>query len=94
MGSGLLAAIAGLATPILARILIALGFSAVTFVGASAAVDQLKSLVISNLGAGSMAGIQIAGLAGVWVALGMLWGAINFTIALWGMTKAVRIVSG
>lgn len=94
MGAGLLGAIAGLATPILARVLIALGFSAVTFLGASAVVNQLRQMVTSNIGGAAAAGVQIAGLAGVWDALGMVFGAVTFTVTVWGLTKAVRIVSG
>jgi len=92
--AGLLAAIAGLATPILARILIALGFSAVTFLGASVVVDQLRQMVLTNLSGGATAALQLAGLAGVWQGLGMVFGAVTFTMSLWGLTKAVRIVSG
>ncbi|MBB4842211.1 hypothetical protein HNP55_000706 [Paucibacter oligotrophus] len=94
MGSGILAAIAGLATPILARILMAIGFSVVTFAGASAVVTQLRQLIITNLGGAAGAGLQIAGLAGVWDALGMVFGAVSFTVTLWGLTKSVRLVSG
>lgn len=94
MGPGLLAAIAGLASPILARVLLALGFSVVTFGGAAGIVAALKSTVLSSLGSAPIAGLQIAGLAGVWVALGSVFGAVTFSVAYWGMTKAVRIVTG
>ena len=91
---GLLAAIASLATPILARILLAVGFSAVTFVGADAVVGQIRGMIISNLNGAPLAGLQLAGLAGVWQALGMVFGAITFTVTMFGLTKAVRLVSG
>ena len=91
---GLLAAIAGLATPILARVLVALGFSVVTLAGAAAAVDTVKGLVLSKLGAAPIAGLQIAGLAGVWEGLGMIFGAVTFTVTLFALTKAVRITKG
>ena len=89
--SGLLAAIAGLATPILARVLIALGFASVTLVGVQAAVNGLVSTLMSHLGNAPLSGLQIAGLAGVWVGLGYVLGAITFTLSLWGLTKVVRI---
>lgn len=95
MGAGLLAAIAGLARPILARVLLALGLSVVTLGGAAAVVSQLKTLVLSSVGYGGLtAAIQIAGLADVWVALGMVFGAATFTVTLFGLTKAVKIASG
>ncbi len=92
--NGFLAAIAALATPILARILVALGFSVVTLVGVQAAVNGLVSTLMGKLGEAPIAGLQIAGLAGVWVGLGYVLGSITFTVTLWGLTKVVRIVKG
>lgn len=92
--NGLLAAIAGLASPILARVLIALGFSVVTLAGVQAAVNGLVSTLLSSLGNAPMAGLQIAGLAGVWVGLGYVLGSVTFTLSLWGLTKVVRITKG
>lgn len=94
MGAGLLAGLAALAGPMLARVLLALGFSVVTLGGVLAAVDAAKSQLMSYIGAAPMAGIQVAGLMGAWEGLGMIFGAISFTLALWGLTKAVRIVKG
>lgn len=94
MGAGLLAAIAALAGPILARVLLALGFSVVTLGGVVAAVNAAKGSLVSYLGAAPNAAMQLAGLMGVWDGLGMMFGAMTFTVTLWGMTKAVRIVKG
>lgn len=94
MGAGLLAAIATLATPILSRILVALGLSVVTVAGASAVIAALRSTLMSYLGAAPVAGLQVAGLAGVWQGLGMIFGAITFIMSLYAMTKVVRVVSG
>jgi Protein of unknown function (DUF2523) len=94
MGAGLLAAIAGLAGPMFARVLLAIGFSVVTLGGVQAAVSGLKGQLMSYLGAAPSAGLQLAGLAGVWEGLGMVLGAVSFTVSLWGLTKAVRIVKG
>lgn len=88
---GLLAAIAGLAAPMAARVLISLGFGVLTITGAALSADTVKNLVLSNLGAGPVAALQIAGLAGVWIALGFVFGAVSFIVALFGLTKAVKI---
>ena len=88
---GLLAAIASLAAPMAARVLLSLGFGVLTITGAGLASDQIKQLVINHLSTGPAAAVQIAGLAGVWVALGMIFGAVTFTVAMFGLTKAVRI---
>lgn len=92
MGAGLLAAIASLAAPMVARVLIALGFSVVTLTGALAVTSQLRTLVTTNLSAGPLAGLQLAGLGGCWIALGMVFGAMTFSLTIFGLTKAVRIV--
>lgn len=92
--NGLLAGLASLASPILARLLMAVGFSVVTIGGVDAAINGLKGTLMSKLGDAPMAGLQIAGLAGVWQGLGYVLGAITFTLALWGLTKAVRIAKG
>lgn len=89
----LLAALASLAKPVLARVLMALGFSVVTMAGLSLSIAALRAQLFSALGAVPMAGLQIAGLAGVWDALGMVLGAMTFIVSLWGLTKAVRIGS-
>lgn len=91
---GLLAGLASLARPMLARVLVALGFSVVTLGGAAAVVVQLKNLVLSNIGAAASAGVNIAGLAGVWDGLGMVFGAATFTVVMFGLTKAVKIAGG
>ncbi len=91
---GLLAALASLAAPIFARVLLAIGFSVVTYAGMSAAIAALRSQLMGYLAGAPAAGLQIAGLAGVWVGLGMVFGAITFTVAWWGLTKAVRIAKG
>lgn len=89
---GLLAAIAGLAVPMFARVLLALGFSVVTITGVALAWGTLKGQIISNLSAQAGAYVQLAGLGGVWVALGAIIGAMSFAVAYWGLTASVRII--
>jgi hypothetical protein len=92
--AGLLTALASLAAPILARVLLALGFSVVTYVGMSAAIGLLRSQFMNALSGAPLAMLQLAGLAGVWSGLGMLMGGVTFIIAWWGLTKAVRVTKG
>lgn len=89
---GLLAGLATLAQPILARVLIALGMSVVTIGGVVASGNALKSLLLEKLGALPMAALQLAGLLGVWEGLGIILGAVTFSLSYWAMTRAVRIV--
>lgn len=89
---GLLAAIAGLAVPMVARVLLALGFSVVTITGVTLAWSTVKTQIISNLSAQSGAYVQLAGLGGVWIALGAIIGAMSFAVAFWALTASVRII--
>lgn len=88
---GILAALATLAQPILARVLVALGFSVVTLGGLTGIVVAIKNQVVTALGSGPMAALQLAGLGGAWEALGLVFGAVSFSVAYFGLTKAVRI---
>lgn len=88
---GLLAAIAGLAAPMAARVLMSLGFGVLTITGAALSADTIKQAVLTHLSSGPAAALQIAGLAGVWTALGFVFGAVSFIVALFGLTKAVRL---
>ena len=91
---GLLAALASLAGPMLARILMSLTFSVVTYTGLTIVIGALRSQLMDSLNGAAGAGLQIAGLAGVWVGLGMVLGAVTFIVSWWGLTKAVRIAKG
>lgn len=89
---GFLAALVSLTQPIIARALLALGFSVVTISGVDVVMTTLKAQIIAYLSAGPAAGIQLAGLSGVWVALGWLFGGITFAVSMWTLTQARRIL--
>lgn len=91
---GLLAGIAALAVPMTARILIALGFSIVTIGGVTVAWGTVRDAIISNLGAQAGAYVQIAGLGGVWTALGAVLGGMSFAVSMWALTKSVQVLGG
>ena len=84
---------ATLAGPIAARVLLAMGMGVVTVTGVTAAVDTLKAQIIDNLGAAPMAALQLAGLSGCWVALGLLFGAVTFAVTFAMLTKLSGFVS-
>lgn len=88
---GLLAALAGLAGPIVARVLIALGMSVVTVGGAAVALASLKASFIAKASEAPLAALQLIGLGGGWVAFGFIFGAMTFTLTVFALTKAVRI---
>lgn len=91
---GWLASLAALATPILGRVLLALNFSLVTFLGGSIAFHAVKDQIVAQLGQGPTAALQLVGLGGGWVALGMILGAMNFAVTFWLLSRSTRLVGG
>ncbi len=81
----------GLVQPLLGRVLVALGFSVVTIVGLEVAVNQVKSLIINNLGA---AGGLLDFALYLWIGkgLGIVFGAVATKLALWQIERATSIV--
>lgn len=92
MGSGFLLALATLAKPITARVLLALGFSVVTVTGVALSVSTVKGLVLSSLGTAPMAALQLAGLMGVWEAGGLVFGAMTWCVSFWTLTSATKLI--
>jgi hypothetical protein len=66
--------------PLLARMLTALGVSLITITGLVATAATLKTLMISNLNAVPMDGLELAGLFGVWTCIGLCLGSVTFVI--------------
>lgn len=90
---GFLAALASLAAPITARVLIALGFSVVTVTGVTVAWTAILDQLQANIASMPSAISQLAGLAGLWLAMAPILGAMAFIVTLWGLTAAVRITA-
>lgn len=76
----------GLVGPLMARWLASMGLSLVVLAGLTGAVAQLKGLITSNLSGMPLAALQLAGLFGVWEAIGIILGAVTFCIT-WASTK-------
>ena len=72
--------------PLLLRIISSLGVSLIVLTGLVEAVAALKNQVVSDIGALPTATIQLAGLLGIWSALGIFFGAMTFVIT-WRSTK-------
>lgn len=78
--------------PLVAKVLMALGFSVISVVGVSTALAQIKGLLIANLMGVPAAGLQLALLAGTGEALGILFGAITTRVALWQIQNATKVL--
>lgn len=81
-----------LVQPILARILVALGFSVVSLVGMQALLDGLISATRNAWGGLPSQLLALAGLAGIGQALGIIMGAVLTRVLIWQLSRATRIM--
>jgi hypothetical protein len=79
-------------TPMLGRILAALGFSVVSILGMEAMLAQLRTSLISGLGGMSADMFNVFLLAGGGQALGIITGALTTRLLLWQVQNATRIL--
>ena len=79
--------------PLAIKILIALGITAVTFVGVDTVTSQLVGYVTASYTGLPSATLQIFGLAGVGQGLGLILGAINARLALWLFASATKWIT-
>lgn len=79
--------LASMAAPIVTRVLMALGFSVITVTGVTVAIQGLKDQIVANLSTMQSGVLGLAGLMGIWVALGMIFGAMTFAVTLKGLTS-------
>ena len=84
--------LAGMVQPLVAKVLLALGFQVVTITGVAIAIDQIKGIFLQHIGEVPAAGFQLALLAGVGPAFGMIFGAITFRLAMWQIQSATKIL--
>jgi hypothetical protein len=84
--------LAAMMQPLAARVLMALGFSVVSVVGVTTVLDQIKELFIAQAMAIPAAGFQLALLAGVGPAMGIIFGAVATRLALWQIQNATKIL--
>lgn len=89
-----LPAIVSLVRPILGRALASLGFAVVTITGVGSAVTYGKDQIIQALSSagggyhGTAAALQLAGLGGVWIGLGLVFGAMTFALSMFTIRSA------
>jgi hypothetical protein len=88
----LAALLMSLVAPIVARVLIALSFTAVTFTGVTALVNSLVQTAQTNWSAMPTAVLQLVTLSGIPQVLGMLFGAMVARVAMWAVVAGTRYV--
>lgn len=78
--------------PLVARAVIALGFTAVTFTGVTALTNSLVATAQANWSGMPVAVLQLSALSGIPEVLGMLFGALTARVAMWAAVGASRYV--
>ncbi|WP_284335836.1 DUF2523 family protein [Comamonas sp. NoAH] len=81
-----------LVEPIAGRILMALGMTVVSFIGFTAAFDQLKSQMISSVNRIPAPALELFLLAGGGEAISIIVAAIAFRVVLWQAMNAKKII--
>lgn len=80
-----------LVKPAIARGLLSLGVGVVTVSGVESVFDSFRSSIVSSLSSGSLATLQLMGLAGVWDAMGIILGAAGASLSYLMITKSFKI---
>ena len=78
--------------PMVVRALISVGFTAVTFTGVRALVDQMISAAQSSWTTIPLAALQLASIAGVPDCLGLIAGAFVAKTTFWLASQSVKLV--
>lgn len=81
-----------LASPLLGKILLSLGFSVVTITGMEAILSQVRTQLVGGLAGMSADMFNLFLLAGGGQALGIITGALTTRLLLWQIQNATRIL--
>ena len=84
----------GMAGPLAVRVLLALGFTAVSFAGVTVALNQLMTIAKDNWASMPVDVLAIASLSGIPQALGMIASAYAARVAVWVTQNATKYVVG
>lgn len=82
----------GAVGPLAIRVLSAVGFTAVTFTGVQAVVNQLIGLAQTHWSEAPAGVIQLASLAGIPEGLGLICGAFVARLTLWLAAQATKLI--
>jgi len=78
--------------PLVAKVLVSLGFSVVTITGLTAIANNLKSQAVAGLQLVSPATLELFLLTGGAQALGIIFGACTTKLLLWQLQSATKIL--
>ena len=78
--------------PLIAKIMLSLGFSVVSIIGLQAALSGLKSQFVSSINTLPAEMISLFLLGGGGLAMGILFGAMATKIMLWQIQSATKVL--
>lgn len=81
-----------LVQPIIARILLALGFSVVTITGFEAAINALKQQLVGAMNGLPSEMLQVVLLGGIGEGLGLITAAVGVRVLLWQIQSATKVL--
>lgn len=81
-----------LVSPMLGKILVALGFSVVTITGFEAALGQVKSQLVGSVNALPLDMLNVFLLAGGGKGIGIILAAVAVKVMLWQISNATKIL--
>lgn len=81
-----------MAEPLLAKVLIALGFSVVSIVGVEAAFTGLRDSFVTSMNAMPADWLNFALYLWIGKGLGIIFGAMATKLALWGIQNATSLL--
>ncbi|MDP2144407.1 MAG: DUF2523 domain-containing protein [Gallionella sp.] len=76
--------------PLAVRVMISLGFTAVSFAGVVTVFDSLMQIAKDNWSTMPLAVLQLASLSGIPEALGMIFGAYTARVAVWSVMNGTK----
>lgn len=82
----------GLAAPMAMRVLMAIGFTALTFTGVQTVVNQLITYAQNSWGTMPANLLALASLGGMPEGLGLICGAYVARVTLWTAASSVRLI--
>lgn len=82
----------GMAQPLIAKILLSLGFSVVSIAGLDVIINQIRSSFNTSLNTLPVDMLNVFLLAGGGQALGIVMGAISTKLMLWQITSSTKLL--
>jgi hypothetical protein len=88
----LFAFLVGAVGPLAIRVLMAIGFATVTFTGVTVAMNNLIEFAQTNWSSLPATVLQLASIAGIPLALGMVFGAGMARVTLWMVANSTKLI--